>query len=72
MQMAADSRFGAPGYDWQPRVNLRFIDNSKTLLYGQVTRALTLLRSRVGSATGATRTHYQMLITMIENSLENK
>ncbi len=72
MQMAADRRFGAPGYDWQPRVNLRFIDNSKTLLYGQVTRALTLLRSHVGSATGATKTHYRMLITMIENSLENK
>lgn len=62
--------FGKAGYGWQYRVNLRSIDESKTLFYGEVQRMIRLLRSRIPSAAGDTRTHYEALLYQLESSLE--
>lgn len=57
------------GYGWQYTVTLRSIDESRALFYNVNDRILKLLRSRVQSATGETRSHYQALIYTIERSL---
>ena len=55
------------GYGWQYNVQLRSIDESRALFVND--RILKLLRSRVKSATGETRAHYQGMIYVLERSL---
>ena len=57
------------GYGWQYNVNLRSIDESRALFVNVNDRILKLLRSRVKSATGETRAHYQGMIYVLERSL---
>ena len=57
------------GYGWQYNVQLRSIDESRALFVNVNDRILKLLRSRVKSATGETRTHYQGMIYVLERSL---
>lgn len=57
------------GYGWQYNVQLRSIDESRALFVNVNDRILKLLRSRVNSATGETRAHYQGLIYTLERSL---
>ncbi|MFI3266698.1 MAG: zinc-dependent metalloprotease [Rikenellaceae bacterium] len=63
--------FGKAGYGWQYRVNLRTIDESKTLFYGETQRIITLLKGAIASSYGEDRTHYQSLLYQIESSLTN-
>lgn len=57
------------GYGWQYNVQLRSIDESRALFVNVNDRILKLLRSRVKSATGETRAHYQGMIYVLERSL---
>ena len=64
--------FGAPGYGWQGKVNLRTVDNSKEVYYGQVLRIQSLLKGAIPAASGDTKVHYQALLHEIETSLKAK
>ena len=57
------------GYGWQYNVQLRSIDESRALFVNVNDRILKLSRSRVKSATGETRAHYQGMIYVLERSL---
>lgn len=57
------------GYGWQYNVQLRSIDESRALFVNVNDRILKLLRNRVQSATGETKSHYQALIFTIERAL---
>lgn len=59
----------ARGYGWQYNVQLRSIDESRAMFVSVNDRILKLLRSRVKSATGETRAHYQGLIYVLERSM---
>ncbi len=61
----------AYGYGWQYKLNLRTLDESKTYFLAQNKRILKLLKSRVGSSSGATRAHYEAMIYMIEQTLNH-
>ena len=50
-------------------MQLRSIDESRALFVNVNNRILKLLRSRVKSATGETRAHYQGMIYVLERSL---
>lgn len=62
----------AYGYGWQYRLNLRSLDESKTWFFGECMKIVRLLKSRVNSATGETKSHYQTMINMIEETMFNK
>ena len=66
------SEFGKPGYGWQYRVNLRSIDESKTLFFGEAQRLIRLLKSSIPASSGETRTHYQALLHQLESALDPK
>ena len=57
------------GYGWQYNVQLRSIDESRALFVNVNDRILKLLRSRVKSASGETRAHYQGMIYVLERSM---
>lgn len=62
--------FGKPGYNWQGKVNLRTVDNSKEVFYGELLRIEKLLKSAIASTTGETKVHYQAVLHEIEKGLE--
>lgn len=64
--------FGKPGNNWQYRVNLRTIDNSKTVFFGEIKRIEKLLKEAVAKSSGEARTHYQAALYNIEYSLYSK
>ena len=62
--------FGKPGYGWQYRVNLRSIDESKTVFYGETQRIARLLKACIPASTGDARTHYQAILYQLETALK--
>lgn len=60
-QLGTDN-FGPDGYNWQYRVNLRTIDESKTMLYGEIRRIQTLVKKTVRSSSADDKTHYESLL----------
>lgn len=62
--------FGKPGYGWQGKVNLRTVDNSKEVFYGQLLKIKALLKS--ASASGSDKVHYQALIHEIDSALQTE
>lgn len=61
--------FGKPGYGWQYRVNLRSIDESKTIFYGETQRIIRLLKACIPASTGDARIHYQSVLYQLERAL---
>ena len=70
-QLALDS-FGRPGYNWQPRVNTRTIDNSKTLLHSEVRRVEKLLKSAVASSSGDIKAHYEAALYQLQTAMQTE
>ena len=68
-QMNLD-KYGPAGYKWQYRVNLRTIDHSKTMLYGEVKRVEKLLKNAAASASGEAKTHYEALLYKLQSSMK--
>lgn len=64
--------FGKSGYGWQYRVNLRTIDESKAVFYGEATRIIRLLKSCIPTTTGDARTHYESLLYQLESALSRE
>lgn len=58
------------GYGWQYRVNLRSIDNSKDLLFGQLLRVQSLLKARMGAVDTDTKAHFKAMLYLIEEALD--
>ena len=58
------------GYGWQYRVNLRSIDNSKDLLFGQLLRVQSLLKSRMGAVDTDTKAHFKAMLYLIDEALD--
>lgn len=67
-QLPLDS-FGPSGYRWQAMVNVRAIDESQTLFYGEVQRVVSLLKKASKTATGDIRSHYESLLYQIDRLL---
>lgn len=67
-QMALD-KYGPSGYRWQSNVNTRAIDESKSLLYGEVKRVEKLLLKAVSSSKGDVRAHYESMLYRIQSSI---
>ena len=66
--MMLDS-FGPAGYNMQYKLNLRTVDNSKEVFYGELLRIRSLLK---GAASGADKVHYQSLLFNIQTALNEK
>ena len=64
--------FGRPGYGWQYKVNLRTIDDSKTVFYGEILKIEKLLKSAIASSSGEVKTHYQSVLYQIESAMERQ
>jgi hypothetical protein len=62
--------FGPAGYNMQYKLNLRTIDNSKELYYGELLKIKNLLKSVGASGTAEEKAHYQSLLFNIEDALE--
>lgn len=71
-EMAADNRFGTPGYGWQAKVSLGVLDDSKAHLQNLAVRSRTLLRNAVSNTSGTDRTHYQSLLIKLNGALTDK
>ena len=52
------------------RVNLRSIDNSKDLLFGQLLRVQSLLKSRMGAVDTDTKAHFKAMLYLIDEALD--
>lgn len=63
-------QFGKPGYGWQYRVNIRTIDDSKTVFFGETLRVQRLLKAAAASSSGEAKVHYQALLFQIERALK--
>ncbi|MCQ2114899.1 MAG: zinc-dependent metalloprotease [Bacteroidales bacterium] len=70
--MGDDVSFGAPGYGWQGKVNVRTVNNSKELYYAQLLKLQPILKSAAASATGDAKAHFQALLYRINSSLDQK
>lgn len=68
-QMELD-KYGPAGYKWQYRVNLRTIDESKTMLFGEVKRIEKLLKSVIPSVSGDAKVHYESLLYKLQSSMK--
>lgn len=64
--------FGEAGYGWQYKLNLRTIDNSKEVYFGELQRIRTLLKKASSSASAGDKTHYKALLYSIESALNEK
>ena len=64
--------FGRPGYNWQYRVNIRTIDESKTMLYGEMKRVEKLLKRAVAASTGDVRVHYEAALYQLQSSMADQ
>lgn len=62
--------FGPAGYNMQYKLNLRTIDNSKELYYGELLKIKNLLKSVGASGTAEEKAHYQSLLFNIEDAFE--
>lgn len=67
-----DDSFGAPGYGFQAKVNLRTVDNSKELYYAQLLRIRNTLKSAASASSGPAKAHYQTLLHEIDVALDDK
>lgn len=70
-QLGLDS-FGRPGYNWQYRVNIRTIDESKTMLYGEMKRVEKLLKKAAAASTGDARVHYEAALYQLQSSMADE
>ena len=68
-QMGLD-KYGPAGYKWQYRVNLRTIDHSKTMLFGEVKRVEKLLKNAAASASGDAKVHYESMLYKLQSSMK--
>ena len=66
--MALD-KYGPAGYNWSRGMNLRAIDNSSTMLYGEVKRIEKLLEKASKASKGDIKTHYEALLYRLETSM---
>lgn len=64
--------FGKPGNNWQYRVNLRTIDDSKTVFFGEVQKIEKLLKAAAAKSSGEDRVHYQAALYNLEYALYSK
>jgi len=60
--------FGNPGYGWQAKVNLRTVDNSKEVFYGELLRIRDLLKKASKRGSAESKTHYKVLLREIEGA----
>ena len=65
-------QFGAPGYGWQGKVNLRTVDNSKELFHQQLWKIRKMLKRTVKSCPKESRAHYEMILHDIDWTLTNR
>lgn len=63
------NQFGAPGYGWQGKVNLRTIDNSKEIFHQELYKLGKMLRKTVKKCPKESRAHYEMVLHDIEWTL---
>ena len=61
--------FGPSGYGFQKRVNVKAIDETRALFYGEIQKMVKLLEKVSKSSSGDTRAHYESLLYQINNSL---
>lgn len=62
--------FGSAGYKWQSKVNVRAIDESKTLLYGEAMRVEKLLVKAVSASRGESKTHYEAMLYRLHAAMK--
>jgi hypothetical protein len=70
MEQGKEREFGQPGY--QGRVNIRQIDDSNTYFTMLAIKSRDLLRSKIGSISGADKAHYQSLLVKLNAALKDK
>ncbi len=66
----ATTNFGRPGYNWQYRVNLRTIDESKAMLHGEAVRIYDLVTKAAKRSKGDVKVHYQAMQYELEKALK--
>lgn len=64
-----DTNFGHYGYNWQYKVNIRTLDESKALFHQDLIRISKFLKSNISGAKGETKAHYRSLLKQIEGEL---
>lgn len=62
-------QFGAPGYGWQGKVNLRTVDNSKEVFYQELQKIEKTLRKAVKRGPKESKAHYDLLLHDIQLTL---
>ena len=58
------------GYGWQQEVSVAAIDNSQTDIFAMAMKTKELLESKISSAQGATKAHYQTLLYKLQRMLK--
>lgn len=61
--------FGPSGYGFQKVVNVKAIDETRSLFYGEIRKIVKLLEKAAKSSSGDIRAHYESLLYQIDNSL---
>ena len=61
--------FGPSGYGFQKQVNVKAINETRALFYGEIQKMVKLLEKVSKSSSGDTRAHYESLLYQINNSL---
>ncbi len=64
------NEFGKAGYGWQSGVNVRSIDESKTMFHGELMRISRLLKSVIPSSKGDAGVHYEAVLYQIDKALQ--
>lgn len=66
-------KFGRPGNNLLPNVNIKQLDNSDMYFYGKLKQLKPLLEKRIQTASSANlKTHYQFLLFKVEKALKTK
>ena len=65
-----DTNFGHCGYNWQYRINIRSLDESKALFHQDLVRIAKFLKSNISGVKGETKAHYSSLLKQIEDELK--
>lgn len=71
-QMMNDDNFGPSGYGWQSKVNIKTIDESPMLLYSELLKIERLLRKNLSVADADSKAHYENLLYIIDNKLNQQ
>ena len=62
--------FGKAGYNWQSKLNVKAINNSRELFFGELTRLRGIVKRSIGSAhTQEQKSHFRELLRQIDEVL---